>query len=257
MAKSMTSALCGVMVDRGEIDIEAPAAVPEWQGDGDPRHAITLRHLLEMRSGLEWNEDYVDGTVSDVIEMLASPDMAALAASKPLEHDPGTHFFYSSGTTNIISRILGSHLGGRDAMEAALQFELFGPAGMTNAIPKFDAAGTFVGSSFVYASARDFLAFGELFRNGGMAGDRRVVSQDWVDASLREHSVDEESGQGYGYQWWLVRDEHGSYACNGYEGQRIQVVPSLDLTFVRLGKTDAAYSEDLRSFYAEIVEAYR
>jgi CubicO group peptidase (beta-lactamase class C family) len=142
MAKSMTSALCGVMVDRGEIDIEAPAAVPEWQGDGDPRHAITLRHLLEMRSGLEWNEDYVDGTVSDVIEMLASPDMAALAASKPLEHDPGTHFFYSSGTTNIISRILGSHLGGRDAMEAALQFELFGPAGMTNAIPKFDAAGT-------------------------------------------------------------------------------------------------------------------
>ena len=128
---------------------------------------------------------------------------------------------------------------------------------MTNAIPKFDAAGTFVGSSFVYASARDFLAFGELFRNGGMAGDRRVVSQDWVDASLREHSVDEESGQGYGYQWWLVRDEHGSYACNGYEGQRIQVVPSLDLTFVRLGKTDAAYSEDLRSFYAEIVEAYR
>lgn len=257
MAKSMTSALCGILVDRGEIDIEAPAAVPEWQGTGDPRSAITLRHLLEMRSGLEWNEDYVDGAVSDVIEMLASPDMAALAATKPLAHEPGEHFYYSSGTTNIISRILGDYLGGRDAMEAALQDDLFGPAGMTNAIPKFDAAGTFVGSSFVYATARDFMAFGELFRNGGMVGDQRVLSQRWIDESLVEHSVDEDSGQGYGLQWWLVRDEHGSFCCNGYEGQRIQVVPDLDLTFVRLGKTDADYSEDLRSFYAEIVKAYR
>lgn len=257
MAKSMTSALCGILVDRGEIDIEAPAAVPEWQGTGDPRSAITMRHLLEMRSGLEWNEDYVDGAVSDVIEMLASPDMAALAAAKSLAHEPGEHFYYSSGTTNIISRILGDYLGGRDAMEAALQDDLFGPAGMTNAIPKFDAAGTFVGSSFVYATARDFMAFGELFRNGGMVDDRRVLSQRWIDESLVEHSVDEDSGQGYGLQWWLVRDEHGSFCCNGYEGQRIQVVPDLGLTFVRLGKTDADYSEDLRSFYAEIVKAYR
>lgn len=259
MAKSMTSALCGVFVDRGEIDIDAPAAIAEWQGAGDPRQAITLRHLLEMRSGLAWNEDYVDDQVSDVIEMLfggGKADIANYAASKPLEHEPGTHFYYSSGTTNLIARILGDHLGGRDAMETALQAELFLPAGMTNSIPKFDDAGTFVGSSFVYAPIRDFLAFGELFRNGGMAGEQRVLSQGWVDASVEEHSVDEESGQGYGLQWWLARDEYGSFCCNGYEGQRIQVVPPLGLTFVRVGKTDAEYSEDLRSFYAEIVQAY-
>lgn len=260
MAKSMTSALCGVLVDRGEIDVDAPAAAPEWQGDGDPRNAITLRHLLEMRSGLEWNEDYIDGAVSDVIEMLfagGKPDTAGYAAAKPLAHEPGTHFLYSSGTTNIVSRILGEHLGGQQAMESALQDELFRPAGMTSAIPKFDDAGTFIGSSFVYATARDFAAFGELFRNGGMVGEQRLLSQDWIDESLREHSVDDESGQGYGLQWWLVRDDHGSFCCNGYEGQRIQVVPDLGLTFVRLGKTNADYSDDLRSFYAEIVEAYR
>ena len=192
MAKSMTSALCGVLVDEGRLDIEAPAAVPEWQAADDPRRRITLRDLL----------------------------------------------------------------GGRNAMEAALQERLFRPAGMTSAIPKFDDAGTFIGSSFVYATARDFLAFGELFRNRGMVGDRRVLSEAWVDLSVQEHSVDEESGQGYGLQWWLVRDRFGSYACNGYEGQRIEVVPPLGLTFVRLGRTDAAYADDLRSFYAEIVEVF-
>ena len=120
------------------------------------------------------------------------------AAARPLAHEPGSHFCYSSGTTNLIARILGEHLGGRDGMETALQNDLFGPAGMTNAIPKFDAAGTFVGSSFVYAPARDFLAFGELFRNGGLGPDgARVLSQDWVDQSVIEHSVDEESGQGF------------------------------------------------------------
>jgi CubicO group peptidase (beta-lactamase class C family) len=259
MAKSMTAALCGVLVDRGEIDIDAPAPIAEWQGDDDPRRAITLRNLLEMRSGLAWNEDYVDDQVSDVIEMLfgsGKHDIASYAASKPLEHEPGTHFYYSSGTTNLIARILGDHLGGRDAMEAALQDELFRPAGMTNSIPKFDEAGTFVGSSFVYAPVRDFLAFGELFRNGGMAGEQRVLSQAWVDASVLEHSVDDESGQGYGLQWWLARDEFGSFCCNGYEGQRIQVVPSLGLTFVRVGKTDAAYSDDLRAFYAQVAQAF-
>lgn len=259
MAKSMVSALCGQLVERGVLDLDAPAAVPEWQNGNDPRAAITLRQLLEMRSGLAWNEDYVDDQVSDVIEMLfgvGQHDVAAHAVAKELAHEPGEHWYYSSGTTNIVSRIIGDALGGRAAMERALNDDLFAPAGMASAIPKFDDAGTFIGSSFVYATARDFAAFGELFRNGGMAGETSVVSPTWVDLSVQEHAVDDESGQGYGLQWWLVRDEHGSYCCNGYEGQRIQVVPDLDLTFVRLGKTDAAHSADLRDFYAEIVTCF-
>ncbi|MEM7092813.1 MAG: serine hydrolase [Actinomycetota bacterium] len=258
MAKSMTSALCGILVDRGLIDVDAPAAVTEWQGRDDPRAAITLRHLLEMRSGLAWNEDYVDDQVSDVIEMLfgtGQNDVAAHAASMPLEHPPGEHFYYSSGTTNIIARILGDVLGGRDEMERALHHDLFEPAGMADVHPKFDEAGTFIGSSFVYATARDFAAFGELFRNQGMAGERRVVPESWVEESVREHSVDDESGQGYGLQWWLARDRFGSFCCNGFEGQRIQVVPATGVTFVRLGKTDAEFSPVLRDFYLRIAEA--
>lgn len=258
MAKSMTSAYCGQLVDAGRIDLDAPAAVPEWQPP-DPRAAITVRQLLEMRSGLQWNEDYVDDQVSNVIEMLSGDgkaDMAGYAASMPLAHEPGEHWYYSSGTTNIVARLLGEVVGGRDAMEHGLVNDLFVPAGMTNAVPKFDDAGTFVGSSFVYATARDFAAFGELFRNRGVANGRRVLSEAWCELSIIEQAIDPETGQGYGLHWWTVRDEYGSYACNGYEGQRIQVVPELGLTFVRLGKTDAAFSADLRAFYREIVACF-
>ena len=259
MAKSVTSAYCGVLVDAGRIDIEAPAAVPEWQAPDDLRSAITLRQLLEMRSGLQWNEDYVDGQVSNVIEMLfgsGQADTAAYAASMPLAHAPGEHWYYSSGTTNIISRLLGETAGGRNAMERGLINDLFIPAGMATAVPKFDGAGTFVGSSFVYATAGDYAAFGELYRNGGVANGHRVVSEQWCTLSTTEQAVDPETGQGYGLQWWTARDEFGSYSCNGYEGQRIQVVPELGLTFVRLGKTDAEFSPDLRAFYREITECF-
>lgn len=258
MAKSMTAALCGILVDRGKLDIDSPAAVPEWQQPDDPRGAITVRQLLAMRSGLQWVEDYVDGETSNVIEMLfgaGQADVAGYAAGLPLEHDPGSHWYYSSGTTNIISRLLGDLLGGREAMKQALA-ELFLAGGMHNATAKFDETGTFIGSSFVYATARDFAAFGELFRNQGRCGDQQVLSSEWVQECVREQAVCPDTGQGYGLQWWLARDDHGSYACNGYEGQRIQVVPPLGLTFVRLGKTDAVYADELSAFYAAVTRCF-
>jgi len=122
---------------------------------------------------------------------------------------------------------------------------------------RFDEAGTFIGSSFLYATARDYIAFGELFRNDGVAPDgTRLLPDGWVAASIEDHATCPDSGQGYGLQWWLARDDHGSYAANGYEGQRLQVAPELGLTFVRLGKTDAAHSEQLRNFYAEVANCF-
>ena len=259
MAKSMVAIACGVLAGDGLLDIDAPAQVPEWSAPGDPRGAITTRHLLEMRSGLEWNEDYVDDDVSDVIEMLfgaGAGDMGLFAASKPLAAEPGAVWNYSSGTTNILCRILRDIVGGRDDMEKFLAERLFEPAGMTSPIPKFDDAGTWIGSSFVYATARDFVRFGELIRNRGLAGDQRVVDAAWIDQCMVDHAVDPDSGQGYGLQWWLARDEHGSMACNGYDGQRIQIVPDLGLTFVRLGKTPADNSDALRAFYADVVASF-
>ena len=261
MAKSVASALCGVLVGTERLKLDAPAPVARWHEPGDERTAITLRHLLQMRSGLRWNEDYVDGDVSDVIEMLfagGKHDTAGYASGLPLAHTPGAEFLYSSGTTNIICRIMADEIGGgEDAFRAALIDDLLRPAGMHNATVRFDDAGTWIGSSFLYATARDYIAFGELFRNDGVGPlGTRLLPQGWVDASIEDHATCPETGQGYGLQWWLTRDRHNSFSANGYEGQRLQVSKDLGLTFVRLGKTSAEHSDDLRAFYAEVADCF-
>lgn len=259
MAKSMLSVLVGMLVGDGLLDIDEPAPVAGWQGADDPRKNITLRHLLSMRSGLAWVEDYVDDQASDVIDMLFGPgqhDVAAWAIAKPLAAAPGESWLYSSGTSNIIAKIVGDALGGPQAVETALADRLFGPLGMTSAIPKFDQAGTWIASSFVYATARDFLAFGEFMRNDGIVDGRRLLPEGWIDRSTRAHVIDPDSGQGYGFHWWTVEQPPRSFSANGYEGQRIEVVPELGLSFVRLGKTTADFSDDLRSFYRSIVTCF-
>ena len=261
MAKSVTSALCGVLVGERRLDLDWPAAVPEWQQPDDPRAEITLRHLLQMRSGLAWNEDYVDDQVSDVIEMLfgsGKADTASYAVAQALAHAPGEEFYYSSGTTNIITRVLGEVIGGgADGFRAALIDGLLRPAGIESATIKFDDAGTWIGSSFLYATARDYIAFGELFRNDGIApGGRRLLPLGWVAASVQDHATCPDTGQGYGLHWWLSRDDHASFSANGFEGQRTQVSPDLGLTFVRLGKTNADYREDLLGFYADVTACF-
>ena len=138
VAKSMTHAVAGILVGDGMLDIDAPAAVPEWRGT--EKEAITLLDLLEMRSGLQFVEDYVDDGISHALAMLfgdGNADHAAYAAGLPLEHPPGTVWNYSSGTTNIICRVLADVVGGgRDGMERFLHDRLFEPAGMQTADPR-------------------------------------------------------------------------------------------------------------------------
>ena len=155
-------------------------------------------------------------------------------------------------------RLLGEIIGGGSkGFEAFLQQRLLKPAGMDSVTIKFDDAGTWIGSSFLYATARDYLAFGELFRNHGRGpGGEQVLPQSWVVNSLADHATCPDSGQGYGLHWWLTRDGHGSFSANGYEGQRTQVSPDLGLTFVRLGKTSAESDVALREFYAELTNCF-
>ena len=251
MAKSMTQALVGFAVDDGKLDLHGPAPVPEWADD--ERSAITVDQLLRMCPGLRWCEDYVDDRVSDVIEMLfgeARADMAAFAASFPLDHEPGTVFNYSSGTTNILARIVGDLYD----VEVLLRDRLFGPLGMTSAEPKFDDVGTFVGSSYVYATARDFARFGQLYLDGG----RDLLPTEWVDYARTESPVPVEPGeQPYGAHWWLFPDVPGSFAAQGYEGQRTLVVPDLDLVVVRLGKTPAELKPELDAWLVALVDDLR
>lgn len=245
MAKSITHALAGLLVGDGVLDIDAPILAPEWQTPGDPRAAITARHLLDMRSGLSWVEDYVDGSVSDVIPMLfgaGSADVAHFAADKPLEHAPGSVFYYSSGTTNLLARHLGRLVGGGAAgMAQFMAQRLFGPLGMSSATPKFDDAGTFKGSSFCFCSARDFARFGHLFLRDGLWEGRRLLPPGWVDyARTMTFREPVDKHRHYGAHWWIADDGQTFYA-SGYETQRIIVAPAHDAIVVRLGNTPAAF----------------
>jgi CubicO group peptidase (beta-lactamase class C family) len=238
MAKSITHAAVGILVGEGRLALDAPAPIPEWRGT--PKAAITLQHLLNMRPGLEFVEDYVDDSVSHCLEMLygsGKDDMAGYAAGLPLIHEPGEFWNYSSGTTNIICRILGDVV---IDMEGFLRDRIFAPAGMHSAIPKFDPAGTFVGSSYVYATARDFARFGELYRNDGVAGDARVLPAGWAAHAATLTAHDSDTGFDYGAQWWMWPDFAGSLACHGYEGQYTVVLPDRELVVVHLGKVPSA-----------------
>ena len=255
MAKSMLHAVYGMLVLDGVLtDLDAPAPVPEWAGD--ERSAITIEQLLEMRDGLQWAEDYVDAGVSDVIEMLfgaGAADVAAYAVARPLAHEPGTVFNYSSGTTNVLSRIAGSLVD----LPSYLQSRLFDAIGMSSARATFDAAGTWVASSYVHATARDMARFGELYLHDGVWEGKRLLPEGWVDHGRRHLSTDPDNGNGYGAHWWVVPDSpHGAYWANGYEGQAILIAPGLDLIVVRLGKTPAERYPELRDWRARVVEAF-
>jgi CubicO group peptidase (beta-lactamase class C family) len=256
MAKSITHAAVGILVGDGLVELDRPAAVAGWQGT--PKEAITLQDLLDMRPGLEWVEDYVDDTVSHCIEMLfgsGQDDMAAYAAALPMTRRPGSTWNYSSGTTNIICRIIGDIVGGgREGMETFLRERLFEPVGMHSAIPKFDTSGTFVGSSYVYATTRDFAKFGELYRNDGVVDGRRLLPEGWRDHA-RAFVASDEDGFDYGRHWWLWHDQPGSLACHGYEGQCCVVVPDRELVLVHLGKCPADTRTELTRRLRAIVES--
>jgi CubicO group peptidase (beta-lactamase class C family) len=248
MAKSVTMALVGVLVLDGRLSLEAPAPVPEWCGAGDPRGTITLDQLLRQSSGLAFDETL--GAVSDVSRMLfTEPDTGAFAASFPLAARPDTVWSYSSGTSNLVARIVRDAFGGDlAAMVRYARERLFDPAGMTTALFEPDASGSFIGSSFAFMTARDWARFGELFRRDGVWNGRRLLPEGWVRYATTP-TPKAPLGR-YGAHWWLNAGEPGAperrpwpalpadvYAARGHSGQWLVIVPSARLVVVRLGLT--------------------
>jgi CubicO group peptidase (beta-lactamase class C family) len=212
-----------------------------------------------MRDGLDFAEEYVDRGVSDVMEMLwgrGSQDVADYAADHPLAAAPGSLFHYSSGTTNIVSGVVARLLGPGEPYRRFLDERLFGPTGMSSAVPDFDAAGTWVASSTVYATARDFARFGLLYLRDGMWDGQRLLPQGWVDHGRRPRSVDPEDGMIHGAHWWVVDDAYGTFWASGYDGQSITLCPALDLVVVRLGDTPTEQGDDLKRWRAAVVDAF-
>lgn len=255
MAKSVLHAAVGLLVDEGRLDPAAAAAVPEWRGDA--RAAITLGDLLAMRDGLDFVESYEVDQPSHVIEMLfgeGKDDVGAYAAARPLAHEPATTFNYSSGTTNIVSRLVADAVGRGDDYHRFLAERLFGPIGARSARATLDASGVFIASSFLHASARDFARFGLLYLRGGRWAERRLLAPEWVATAQVPRSRDPETGVFYAWQWWVTGDEFGTYEARGYEGQLISVVPALDAVIVRLGRTPEDRAQHVHAWRARLLE---
>ncbi|BCW88310.1 hypothetical protein sos41_14490 [Alphaproteobacteria bacterium SO-S41] len=250
MAKSITQLLIGFLAAEGRIDVNAPLNAPEWDGADDPRAKLTWTQLLHMSSGLEFREDYVDGAVSDTIEMLfasGKDDMGAYAANKPVAHWPDTVFNYASGTSNILARALGQLVGGGEAgMRDFMADRLFGPLGINDPIPKFDGIGTFIGSSYCFMRAEDFARIGLFALRGGIWDGTRLLPESWIDYARTPGPAQPEDGRGYGAHWWLNSFSKDGFSMNGYAGQWVACCPHRDLIIVRHGNSVNEPSSMLR-----------
>jgi CubicO group peptidase (beta-lactamase class C family) len=268
MGKSLTNALVGILVRQGKLDLHAPAPVPEWSAPGDPRHAITLDQLMRMSSGLEFRESYGDLESDATVMLFRKPSAGGYAAAKPLIRAPDSAWEYSSGTTNIISRIVRHAVGGTLAEYWTFpRRELFDRIGMSSAILEPDASGIFVGSSFCYATARDWARLGLLFLNDGVAHGERILPEGWVRYSTTP-TAKAPDGQ-YGAQIWLNAGDgsnpqkrpwpsapRDAFAFQGFEGQHVFVVPSRRLVVVRLGLSQSGSTWNAGQFIGAVAAAF-
>ena len=276
MAKTVTAVLIGMLVADGQLRLDAPAPVPRWQRTGDPRAEITLRHLLQMRSGLDHTEAGDPPWESSEVRMLfldGRDDMADFATAQPLEAEPGAKFEYSSNTTVILADIAARALtdstdpdARRKAVADYLEARLFGPLGMTSVVPEFDRSGTLIGGSLIHATARDWARFGELLRNKGSYRGEQLVPRAWVEEMVRPSPKSPQ----YGLQTWLNRPlpegeehplfpdraPHSAFSLIGHMGQYVFVSPSQKLTVVRLGHSNAPERKAMLQQLADVIELY-
>jgi len=243
MTKSVTDLLVGRLVQEGRISLDDDHLRPEW--DGDRRADITVRQLLQMTSGLAWDETYALNT--PITRMLyLEHDMGGYAAAQELAHDPGTYRQYSSGSTTLLCSVLAARTG----LGANLPRDLlFGPLGLSSAVLEPDAAGTPVCSSYLWATPRDWAAVGQFALDDGVWNGRRLVPAGWLAASTKAVAVGGGESTPYGSGWWPNQGLDGAlvepglpadaYFAEGHDGQWTIVVPSRRLVVVRLGFTPA------------------
>ncbi|WP_435673407.1 serine hydrolase domain-containing protein [Marivita sp.] len=278
MAKTVTAVLIGMLVADGLLSVDQPAPIPMWQRTGDPRSGITIRHLLQMRSGLRHTEAGDPPYDSSEVRMLfldGRDDMAKWAREQPPEAEPGERFEYSSNTTVILADIAARTLTDsndpetrRAAVAGYLEERLFGPLGMTSMVPEYDASGTMVGGSLMHATALDWAKFGEFMRNKGQApGGEQLVPSRWIEAM----TTPSPTANQYGFQTWLNRPEPdlerghplfpdrapaSLFALIGHMGQYVFVSPDQNVTMVRLGHSTSEERPPMLQEAADVIALY-
>ncbi len=275
MSKTVTGVMMGMMVADGRLRLDDSPPIPNWQRAGDPRGEITLRQLLQMRSGLRHEEKADPVYTSPEVRMMfleGRDDMAGWAEAQPLESEPGREFDYSTPTGMILADIAARVLaptGGPAERQATvaeyLRARLAVPLGMDSLIAEYDRAGTMMGGSMIWASAPDWGRFGEFLRRKGSVRGAQIVPRGWIEFMLRPSP----RASDYGAMLWLNRasggerkvlfPDHGPddlFGAVGHLGQYVLVSPGLKLTVVRLGKTDDVDRPALVQALAEIVALY-
>ena len=244
MNKSIVNALMGILVKKGKLDLNALAPVNEWLSDN--RRNITIKDLMHMTSGLKWDESY--GSLSDATDMLfRQPDAYKASIASPFANEPDMIWTYSSGTANILSGIIRSSFENDNEYYLFPYKELFNKTGMNSMVLEADAAGTFVGASFGYASARDWARFGLLYYNNGVFAGDTILPKGWVDFTRTPAKA---SKGKYGALFWLrdlqkLPDAPADlYSCQGHRGQKIFIIPSKNLVIVRLGFSNEDFDQN-------------
>jgi CubicO group peptidase (beta-lactamase class C family) len=229
---------------------------------------ITIDQMLRMVDGLRFREAehlgggavrYYPEEESDVIPMLfgaGRKDVAGFAATLPCTAEPETRWNYNSGASNLLARLVGEVAGGggREKTLAFMERELFGPLGIRTASPTFDEAGHFIGSSHCACSARDFARFGLLYLRDGLWEGERILPKGWVDYSRTPGPLSEGL---YGAHFWVVPGSLGIFHCSGAWGQRVMIVPKLDLVVVRVGQTAPHKVAAVVRQCRELIDAFR
>lgn len=235
MTKSVLNAMIGILSKQNKISIHDKSLFPQWT---DRRKNIAINDLLHMNAGLEWTEDYA--AVSEATTMLfASGDMPQYVANLKMNKPK---WVYSSGSSNLLSGIIRSKFKSLSDYHSFPYTYLFDPIGMDHSLIESDEAGNLIASSYMYATARDWLRFGRLYLHDGVWQGNRILPENWVNYTCQE--VPDSRGK-YGAHFWLNKEgaafpdcPHDIFYADGYQGQYIIIVPSHDLVIVRLGLDD-------------------
>ncbi len=238
MTKSVTATLFGILQKHGKINIYKPAPIAAWAND--ERKKITINDLLHMNSGLEWEEDYTK--ISDATKMLfQAEDMGKIQIMKPAKYKPNTHWNYSSGTTNLLSGILRNQFKTHQEYLDFWYTALIDKIGMNSMIVETDMAGNFVGSSYGWATTRDWSKLGLLYLHKGNWNGEQIIDESWVKYVATPTN---DSNGKYGAHFWLNAGGHypdaprDLFSCNGFQGQKVFIIPSHNMVIVRMGLTD-------------------
>jgi CubicO group peptidase (beta-lactamase class C family) len=258
MAKSLTAIMLANLEYHEELDLDAAPEFELWAGD--ERSQIRISDMLTMTDGLAFSEEYNPG--DDATAMLfTEPSSSDFVMDKAALHAPGSRFNYSSGTANLLARIYFEKAGGNQGNYDAYMESIHQVLAFQNAIFEVDASGVFMGSSYLYASARDWARIGQLMLNGGTINGARIMTEDWVSRATTPNTS--ENQRAYGYQWWLNRGNEelrwsdmpaDAYSAQGNRQQYLMVIPSLDLVIVRLGWTAGGYP--VNEIFSEIIRSY-